>query len=53
MRRKVTLTKNFDMKTNTEKPWKTDSNRVIKENKAMIKEIWKMTILCPKTSKEF
>ena len=53
MRRKVTLTKNFDMKTNTEKPWNTDSNRVIKENKAMIQEIWKMSILHPKTSKEF
>ena len=39
MRRKVTLTKNVDMKTNTEKPWNTDCNRVIKENKAMIQEI--------------
>ena len=41
------------METSTEQPRNTDSNKVIKENKVMTQEIWKMSILYPKTSKEF
>ena len=39
MRVKVTLTKNFGMKTSTEQSWNTDSNSVIKQNKAVTQEI--------------
>ena len=35
----VTLTKDFGTKTSTEQSWNTDSNRVVKENKAMTQEI--------------
>ena len=37
---KVTLAKNFGMKTSTKQPWSTDSNtRVVKENKAIAQQI--------------
>ena len=49
----VTLTKDFGTKTSTEQSWNTDSNRVVKENKTMTQEIWKISILYPKTSKGF
>ena len=40
MRAKVTLTKNFGMKTGTKKPWTADSiTRVIEKNKAIVQEI--------------
>ena len=51
MRIKVTLTKNFGMKTSTEQSWNTDSNSVIKQSKAVTQEIWKMSILYSKTLK--
>ena len=53
MSTKVTVTKNVGMKTSTELRWKTDSNRVMEENKVMIQEIWKMSILYLKMSKKF
>ena len=51
MRTKVTVYEsyNFGMKTSTEYPWNTDSNRVMKENKAMTQEIWKTSVLYPKS----
>ena len=54
MRAKVVLTKSFGAKTSTEYPQTPDScSRVREENKAMAQEIWKISILYPKLSKEF
>ena len=53
-RAKVILAKNFGINTSTKWPWTPDSNtRIMKKIKAMTQKIWKISILYPKTSKEF
>ena len=53
MRAKVTLTKTFGIKTSTKSSLAPDSKtRVMKENKAVVQEIWKTSIFDPKASKE-